>query len=64
MIAVEPLTQEPFQFGVAWVLLSVALTLQVIDEAVTDFLSVYNPVVQAIRKRVPFIPLPIFTLKV
>jgi len=64
MIAVEPITQESFRFGVAWLLLSVALTLHVIDEALTDFLSVYNPAVQAIRKRVPFIPLPIFTFRV
>jgi hypothetical protein len=36
----------------------------VTDEALTDFLSVYNPAVQAIRKRVPFIPLPIFKFRV
>ena len=34
------------------------------DEALTDFLSVYNPAVEAIRKSVPFIPLPIFTFRV
>jgi hypothetical protein len=51
-------------FGVAWVFLSLALTLHVIDEALTDFLSVYNPAVQAIRKRFPFLPLPIFTFRV
>ena len=51
-------------FGVAWIFLSLALTLHVIDEALTDFLSVYNPAVQAIRKRFPFLPLPIFTFRV
>ncbi len=31
------------------------------DEALTDFLSVYNPAVRAIRARFPFLPLPTFT---
>jgi hypothetical protein len=64
MIATELLNQQSFRFGFAWVLLSVALMLHVTDEALTDFLSVYNPTVQAIRKRVPFVPLPIFTFRV
>lgn len=64
MIATEPFNQEAFRFGFAWVLLSVALMLHVTDETLTDFLSVYNPAVQAIRKRIPFVPLPIFTLRV
>jgi hypothetical protein len=51
-------------FGVAWIFLTLALTLHMIDEALTDFLSVYNPAVQAIRKRFPFLPLPIFTFRV
>ncbi len=34
------------------------------DEALTDFLSVYNPAVRAIRARFPFLPLPIFTFRV
>jgi hypothetical protein len=64
MMATELLNQQSFRFGLAWVLLSVALMLHVTDEALTDFLSVYNPTVQAIRRRVPFVPLPIFTLRV
>jgi hypothetical protein len=64
MIATELINQQPFQFGFAWVLLSIALILHVTDEALTDFLSVYNPAVQAIRKRMPFLPLPIFTFRV
>ena len=63
-MAIELISQQPLRFGFAWVLLSLALTLQVIDEALTDFLSVYNPAVQAIRKRAPFLPLPIFTFRV
>jgi hypothetical protein len=35
----------------------------VLDEALTDFLSVYNLAVQAIRKRFPFLPLPTFTFR-
>jgi hypothetical protein len=64
MIATELLNQQSFRFGFAWVLLAVALMLHVTDEAVTDFLSVYNPTVRAIRKRVPFVPLPTFTFRV
>ena len=52
------------RFGVAWVTLCVALAIHVADEALTDFLSVYNPAVRAIRARVPFLPLPTFTFPV
>jgi hypothetical protein len=38
-----------------------ALALHVTDEALTDFLSVYNPTVEAIRQRLAFLPLPTFT---
>jgi len=44
--------------------LCVALAIHVADEALTDFLSVYNPAVQAIRARFPFLPLPTFTFGV
>ena len=49
------------RFGIAWVVLSVCLACHVTDEALTDFLSVYNPTVLAIRSRIPFSPLPTFT---
>jgi hypothetical protein len=49
------------QFGLAWIALAAALALHVFDEAATDFLSVYNPAVREIRRRVPFLPLPTFT---
>src|SRR5256886_10249439 len=52
------------RFGIAWVALCVALAIHVADEALTDFLSVYNPAVQAIRARFPFLPLPTFTFGV
>ena len=50
--------------GIAWLALCVALGVHVVDEALTDFLSVYNPAVQAIRARFPFLPLPTFTFPV
>jgi hypothetical protein len=51
-------------FGFAWVALCVCLAIHVTDEALTDFLSVYNPNVLAIRRRLPFLPLPTFTFRV
>lgn len=51
-------------FGPAWLALCGALALHVADEAVTDFLSVYNPAVRAIRARLPFLPLPTFTFRI
>jgi hypothetical protein len=51
-------------FGLAWALLCVAFAIHVADEVLTDFLSVYNPTVQAIRARFPFLPLPTFTFGV
>ena len=50
--------------GPAWVALCVALAIHVADEALTDFLSVYNPAVGAIRARFPFLPLPTFTFRI
>jgi hypothetical protein len=49
--------------GWAWIALCLALAVHVFDEAMTDFLSVYNPAAQAIRERLPFLPLPIFTFE-
>src|SRR5262245_33584900 len=50
--------------GLAWVSLCLALAVHVFDEAMTDFLSVYNPTVQAIRQRFLLFPMPVFTFKV
>lgn len=52
------------RFGLAWIALTLALAVHVADEAAHDFLSVYNPSIAAIRERVPFLPLPIFTFRV
>lgn len=50
--------------GFAWIALCLALAVHVIDETLTDFLSVYNPAVQAIRSKLPVLPLPIFSFEV
>ena len=49
------------RFGYAWLGFAVALGLHVLDEATHDFLSTYNPTAQAIRARLPFLPVPTFT---
>lgn len=49
------------QFGWAWVALSLSLAFHVTDEAVTDFLAVYNPTVAVLRSRASWFPLPQFT---
>ena len=41
-----------------------ALAIHVADEALTDFLGIYNPTVVAIREKYPSLPLPIFTFEV
>ena len=51
-------------FGPAWLVLCIAFGIHVEDEALTDFLSVYNPLVRAVRARFPFLPLPTFTFRV
>jgi hypothetical protein len=47
----------------AWRLLVSALTVHVIDEALTNFLDFYNPLVLTIRSRVPWFPMPTFTFR-
>ena len=51
-------------YGVPWLVLCGAFAIHVADEALTDFLSVYNPTVRTIRARFPFVPLPTFTFRV
>jgi hypothetical protein len=46
------------------VALCLVLAIHVTDEALTGFLSVYDPMVGAIRGRFPFLPLPAFTFGV
>ena len=53
-----------FNLGWGWIALTMALAVHVTDEALTNFLSVYNPTVLAIRRQVSFLPLPTFTFRV
>ena len=50
----------PSRLGWAWVLLCLAVAAHVTDEALTGFLSVYNPTVLAVRARLPWWPMPTF----
>ena len=52
------------QFGIAWVAMTLALAAHVVDEAATGFLDVYNPIVLALRGRVPWFPMPVFAFNV
>jgi len=56
--------QEANHLGLAWVMLCLAFAAHVADEALTDFLSVYNPTVRAIRQKLPLLPLPTFTFEI
>ena len=58
------MTTPTQRFGLAWLALCATLAVHVTDEALTDFLSVYNPAVRALRERLPFLPLPTFTFKI
>jgi len=50
--------------GWAWVALTFALAVHVADEALTDFLSFYNPIVTSLRARLGWFPMPTFTFDV
>jgi hypothetical protein len=49
--------------GQAWVALTLALAVHVADEALTDFLSFYNPMVTLLRERWSWFPMPTFTFE-
>ncbi len=51
-------------FGAAWLGFAAAVALHVADEAAHDFLSLYNPLAEAVRARLPFLPLPTFSFPV
>jgi hypothetical protein len=51
------------RLGYAWIGLWLALGLHVTDEALTGFLSVYNPTVLALRAKLGFWPMPTFTFR-
>jgi hypothetical protein len=60
VIALKP----SYQLGRAWFALTVALGAHVVDEALTGFLAVYNPIVAAARERWSWFPMPTFTFGV
>ena len=43
-----------FRLGIAWAALCAALGLHILDEALTHFLSIYNPTVIAMRAKLGF----------
>lgn len=47
----------------AWITLCAAVAVHIADEALTDFLSIYNPAVLAVRAGNPWLPLPTFTFE-
>lgn len=51
-------------FARPWLALCVAFAAHVADEALTGFLSVYNPTVVAARHRWPWFPMPTFSFDV
>lgn len=55
--------REHTRWHVAWLLLTLTLAGHVLDEALTDFLSVYNPAVESLRQNLPWLPLPTFTFE-
>lgn len=48
----------------AWLALCCALAIHVADEALTDFLALYNPTVLSIQEKYPLIAPPTFTFKI
>jgi len=58
-----PISDNPGNFGVAWVLLCRAFCAHVADEALTNFLGVYNPTVTAMRDRLSWFPMPTFEFR-
>ena len=51
---------RPRSFGAPWLALCAALALHIVDEALTGFLSVYNPTVIHVRQRWAWFPMPTF----
>jgi hypothetical protein len=52
-----------YRLGITWLAFCFTLALHVIDEALTGFLSVYNPTVVALRQRLGFWPMPTFEFR-
>ncbi len=50
--------------GASWFILASVLALHVLDEALNDFLSFYNPAVMQLRELWSFFPVPTFSFDV
>ncbi|MCP4583652.1 MAG: HXXEE domain-containing protein [candidate division Zixibacteria bacterium] len=48
----------------AWIMMVSALAVHVFDEAVTGFLSFYNPLVLDLKQNLGFFPMPTFTFPI
>ena len=57
-------SQQASRLGKAWVALCLAFVLHVADEALTNFLAVYNPTVIALRAKYAWFPMPVFQFEV
>src|SRR5262250_2488832 len=51
------------RLGIAWLSFCLALALHVTDEALTGFLSIYNPTVVSLRRKLGFWPMPTFEFR-
>ena len=52
------------RLGMAWAALCAVLAVHVADEALTDFLGWWNPMVESLRARSPWVPFPTFRFDV
>ncbi|MGD0342753.1 MAG: HXXEE domain-containing protein [Bacteroidales bacterium] len=52
------------RLSISWLFLVLCLLLHVIDEALNNFLDLYNPIVLKIKQSIPFLPLPTFTFRI
>ena len=60
----HPPTRWPPSVGIAWITLTLALAVHVVDEAAHDFLTMYNANVRIVRQHLPWLPVPTFTFSV
>jgi hypothetical protein len=56
-------SSAPRNFGIAWLLLCLALSAHITDEALTDFLDIYNPTVLTLRGKFSWFPMPTFEFR-
>lgn len=60
----QGIASRVIQWRRAWLCLAFALGIHVTDEALTEFLPVYNGVVRAVRAQHSWVPLPTFTFPI